>query len=215
MAEHDNDSWLDMRRRILLLILVAGIAALLLGAGAPLFTGSGDGEPLRQPRTYDPPRPMSDFSLTGPEGEPVHLSDFQGRPVLLFFGYTHCPDVCPTTLAEFRQIKRELGARGERVAFVFVSVDGSRDTPEITGDYVARFDPDFIGLTGEEAGIRAIGEDYSLSFQRSDSDTASGYLVDHTAYTYLLDPAGRLRTMYPFTTPVNTIVEDIEQLMDA
>lgn len=160
------------------------------------------------------PRPLSDFTLTSHRGTPLRLSDLRGRPVLLFFGYTFCPDACPTTLAEFRQVKQQLGPLGGRVTFVLVSIDGSRDTPEVLARYVGAFDPDFIGLTGDEEKVRAIGREYGLYFKRQEvSGTAAPYLVDHTAAAYLIDPKGRLHRVYRFGTPPEAIAADIRALL--
>lgn len=200
--------------------LVIGMAALLIAALAGCASGgeSSDPGPTATPRpgtVLDPPKEIGDFTLTSQTGDPLSLSDLRGKAVLLFFGYTNCPDVCPTTLSEFKQVKRELGDAADRVAFVFASVDGERDTPERLAAYVGAFDPDFIGLTGDEATLREIGRDYGLFFQRSSyDDTQADYLVDHTASSFVVGPEGRLRIVYPYATDPAIIAEGIVALLD-
>ncbi len=199
---------------------IAGIAALLVVALAACGSDGGSDAPgpTATPRpgtVLDPPKEIGDFTLTSHTGDPLSLSDLRGKAVLLFFGYTHCPDVCPMTLAEFKQVKRELGDAADRVAFVFASVDGERDTPERLAAYVGAFDPDFIGLTGDEATLREIGRDYGLFFQRSTYDnTQADYLVDHTASSFVVGPEGRLRIVYPYQTDPAIIAEGIAALLD-
>src|SRR5690606_33887203 len=167
-------------------------------------------------QVIDPPKDLVNFSLTNQQGDETRLSDLQGKPVLMFFGFTQCPDVCPATMAEFRIIKRELGDLGDDVNFMLISVDGSRDTPETLKTYVEQFDPEFIGLTGDEDYVRRIGTDYFLYFNRAATEgtpSAAGYQVDHTAYSYLIDPDGRLRYIYPFQAPRDSIVQDIRDLL--
>ncbi|MBZ0293026.1 MAG: SCO family protein [Anaerolineae bacterium] len=175
-----------------------------------------------------PPYLLPDFTLTSHTGDPVSLSDFRGRSVLLFFGYTHCPDICPTTLADYRRVKSQLGARAEDVAFVFISVDGARDTPEVMAKYLSMFDADFIGLTGGEEIMREIGTDYGLSFSADkqvnvghshDDDTAEhhhddeDYFVEHTSPSFLVDPDGYLRLVYFYGTKPEVMVSSIQQIM--
>ncbi|MCO5176469.1 MAG: SCO family protein [Thermomicrobiales bacterium] len=204
--------------RFALLALIGGLIIGLSGFTTWAYLGRGNDElpGVGTKQVVEPPTQLPDFTLTSQTGQPLSLSELYGKPVLLFFGFTHCPDICPTTLAEFRSIKQDLGDAGQNVAFVFVSVDGSRDTPDIIANYVGRFDPNFIGLTGTEDLVREVGKDYFLQFQRADlgDGAADGdYTVDHTAYTYLIDPEGRLRVIYPFQTSPSTIVDDLKSLL--
>ena len=114
----------------------------------------------------DPPHRLQDFTLTSQTGAPLSLSDLRGRAVLMFFGYTHCPDVCPTTLADYTRIKQALGGDADKVAFMFISVDGKRDTPDVLAQYLHQFDDQFIGLTADEATLKRIGAEYGLLFQQ-------------------------------------------------
>lgn len=209
----DDQQKLARGPRIAVIAAVLVVIVLLTGAGARFLTTSDEAEPPDGVQYLDPPSNLQDFALLGTDGNQVHLSDFRGAPVLLFFGYTHCPDICPTTLGEFRAIKEALGPGGEQVQFVFVSVDGSRDTPDVVDAFVARFDESFIGLTGPEEDVRAFASDYFLYFTQADGGGSSaGYLVDHTSYSYLIGPDGRLRAIYPFDTAITTISSDLEAL---
>lgn len=209
-------------RRIGTIAIVVAILILLVALGLPRLVGNDGGNPagagvnVERKQVIDPPKDLPDFTLTNQNGDALSLSDLRGEPVLLFFGFTHCPDVCPTTMAEFRQIKRDLGDGGDNVQFVLVSVDGSRDTPETLKEYVGQFDPEFIGLTGDEDYVREIGLDYFLFFNRAATEgtpSAAGYQVDHTSYSYLIDAEGRLRTIYPFQALRQTIVEDLREMV--
>ena len=162
----------------------------------------------------DPPRVLRDFTLTDLEGQPMRLSDLRGRLALLFFGYTSCPDVCPTTLVDFAQVKRLLGEQSSQVAFVFISVDGTRDTPAVLKRYVKHFDKDFIGMTGPEDDVRRIGADYGLYFERQPlPGSQAGYSVDHTAVAYLVDREGRMIMLYAYSTPASVISADLRKLL--
>jgi protein SCO1/2 len=192
-----------------------GVVCVLLAACEPL---QGLMAPTTTPAPHgvaiDPPKAMPDFSLTNTDGKPLKLSDLKGKAVLIFFGYTHCPDICPLSLADFRAIKRELGDTARQMNFVMVSVDGSRDTPEVLGCYVKTFDPEFIGLTGTEADVRKIGLNYGVHFEKQKpTGTEAAYLVAHTTYTYLLDAQGRWRMVFPFKTPVESVAADIKQVL--
>jgi protein SCO1 len=206
-------------RRVGILALVVAVLIGILALGLPRVTRedapAAAGE-LERKQVIDPPKELVNFRLTDQHGDVRTLSDLQGKPVLLFFGFTHCPDVCPATMAHFRQVKRDLGDQGDEVTFVLVSVDGSRDTPETLRAYVEQFDEDFVGLTGDEDYVREIGGDYFLFFNRAvieGTPSAAGYLVDHTAYSYLIDPDGRLRVIYPFQAPRELIVQDLREMV--
>ena len=131
------------------------------------------------------------LELTDQTGRPRRLEDFRGKVVLLFFGFTHCPDVCPTTLAELSQVMKELGPDAARVQVLFVTVDPERDTPEALGKYVGAFDPRFIGLSGDAAATQRAAREFKVFYEKR--KTADGYSMDHSAQTYVIDPQGRLR----------------------
>lgn len=160
-----------------------------------------------------PPKPAPDFASTDAEGREFRLSDQQGRSVLLFFGYTSCPDVCPTTLAEFKRVRTLLGSQADRVRFVFVSVDPERDTPEKMLEYARAFDPAFIGLSGPEEQLATIWRDYGVVRQKEATGSAGGYTVSHTARVFAVDPTGNLRATFPFGADPADIVADLKYLL--
>jgi protein SCO1/2 len=166
----------------------------------------------------DKSRQMTDFTLTDQNGKSVKLSDLRGKAVLIFFGYTHCPDVCPMTMADYKRIKQDLAQTApelaNRVAYVMISVDGQRDTPAVMKKYVEMFDPSFIGLTGDPDQVANIGVDFGVKVEiQKTSLNQANYTVAHTSFTYLLDPGGHWRLVYPFQTPVNLIASDVARML--
>jgi protein SCO1/2 len=161
----------------------------------------------------NPPKPVADFTLTGPGGEPVKLSDYRGKTVLLYFGYTTCPDVCPTTLAELAQAMRTLGPKAGEVQTIMVTVDPERDTPDRLNTYVRAFDPRFVGLSGTPDQIAAAAAPLGVYYQKHPVSGAAGYLVDHTATTMVLDGDGRMRLVWPYGTSGEDMAADLAHLM--
>lgn len=189
----------------ILSMLAVGVAVLIFVLNRSVsFRGTSYGEPYPQ---------AADFTLTQSSGETFRLSEQKGKIVLLFFGYTACPDVCPTTLAELRLVMEELGDKTKQVQVVFVSVDPERDTPEKIQKYVEHFNEDFIGLSGNPDELLIIWDNYGVFRERVESESAFGYIINHTARTYLIDQNGSLRLSYGFQTPVEDIVHDIEILL--
>ncbi|MBC7877046.1 MAG: SCO family protein [Anaerolineales bacterium] len=187
-------------------LAVVAIAALLtlLFEKPASFRGTAYGEPY-------PPAP--EFELTHASGESFRLSDERDKIVLLFFGYTSCPDVCPTTLAELNAALYEIGEKADSVQVVLVSVDPERDSPQKIQEYVARFNPSFIGLSGSQEELEKIWQAYGVFREIVEGDSAMGYIVNHTARTTLIDTTGSLRLSYGFETPVEDIVNDLELLL--
>ncbi len=146
-------------------------------------------------------------------GKPVSLEDFRGKVVLLFFGFTHCPDVCPTTLLKAAEVRKQLGGDAERMQVLFVTVDPERDSAEVLSKYVPAFDPSFIGLRGDQAETNKAAREFKVFFQKVPNRDGSSYNVDHTAASYILDPEGRLRLFVRHTQPVEEIVSDLRQLL--
>jgi len=183
----------------ILLILVIAATVLVLGRE----------ESYRGVR-YDPPVPAYDFTLSAPDGATVSLHDFRGRIVLLFFGYTSCPDVCPTTLAILRQVRLDLGEQAGQVQVIYVTVDPERDLPERIQTYVSAFDATFAGLSGDLESLQAAWDAYGV-FREIDESTTSAvsYLVSHSAGLYLIAPDGSLTLYYSYGTPAEDIVHDI------
>jgi protein SCO1/2 len=160
------------------------------------------------------PVAVPDLALADQHGGTFHLSDQRGSVVLFFFGYTQCPDVCPTTLATWRKVHQALGDDAERVRFVFVTVDPERDTPERLGLHVGAFNPDFVGLTGTQEELEAAYAIFDVYYEKdTSSGSAAGYLVSHTATTFVLDPEGQWRLRETYGTEVEDIVHDIRQLL--
>ena len=161
------------------------------------------------------PQPAYDFTLTGPGSQPVRLSDLRGSVVLLFFGYTACPDVCPTTLYEMRDMLDALGRRAEKTRVVFVSIDPEKDTPQRMQAYLANIDPAgrLTGLTGEIDTLNEIAAQYGIFFQKRPYNDSGGYLIDHTATVLLVDEDGYLRVVYPYGTPGAAIAGDVAYIM--
>jgi len=158
--------------------------------------------------------PLTDFTFPASTGDDLSLSDFEGQHVFLSFGYTNCPDVCPATLLEFRRIKAMLGDAADNIEFVFISVDGERDTPDVLNRYVRRFDPIFIGMQGDDTQLQAIQEEYGLIYETQDNDnTQAGYLVTHTASKFLINPDGELIRIYSFTAEAQAIADEIRELL--
>jgi protein SCO1/2 len=194
------------------LALVVFFGSIAAGCGS----SSGSSGPTATPlpgTVLDPPKVVSDFTLTSDANQPFHLSDLRGKVAVLFFGYTHCPDVCPTTLADFKRVKAHLGDDADRVSFVFISVDGARDTPERLATYVHAFDPDFIGLTGDDATLRTIAQDYGVFFQRVNYDNPDNYLVDHTASSFAVGPEGKLRVVFAYQSDPAGMAQRIRSLL--
>ena len=163
----------------------------------------------------EPYPPAPDFELARTGGESFRLSDARGEIVVLFFGYTSCPDICPTTLAELKTALDRLDEEeAENVKVVFVTVDPERDTPERVQEYVDHFDQAFVGLSGSEQELAHVWNEYGVFRQKVEGTSAAGYLVDHTARVTVIDQEGNLRVSYPFDTPVETIVHDLQVLMN-
>jgi len=195
-------------------LLVAIIAAGC--SSAPAVTPSPTVVPTPGAIAVNPPLEIVDFTLIGQDGEATTLSALRGKIVLMAFGYTHCPDVCPVTLARFKQVKDSLGEMSSDVAFVFVSVDGERDTPERLNEYLPMFDPSFIGLTGEQDNVRAVISQYGGDFNIKDAEgLRKNYTVDHTASSFLMDAEGRWVQTFEYNTAPSIIVETIEMVQNA
>lgn len=159
------------------------------------------------------PQPAPDFELTAAHGQKVSLKDFDGKVVMLYFGYTFCPDVCPATLSELRGAMEILGAQAKDVQVIMISVDPERDTPEILAEYVTHFHPSFLGVTGTPEEIAKVATLYGIFYEAHEGTTATGYLVDHTATVMVIDQDGHLKLVFPFGTPAGDIAEDLEHIL--
>lgn len=153
------------------------------------------------------------LSLPDVDGKPRSLAEFKGKVVVVFFGYVHCPDVCPTTLAELAEIKRQLGADGDRLQAVFVTLDPERDTAPMLKAYVQGFDPAFVALRGTPQQVADAAKSFKVFYQKVKGSTPDGYLVDHTAGSYVFDPQGRVRLFARYGMPVADLTADIRKLL--
>lgn len=162
----------------------------------------------------EPPMAVQDFTLKNFDGRDFRLSDQRGKIMLMFFGYTSCPDFCPTTLAQFRRIKESLGQQADSVRFVFVTADPERDTPERIGAYLSNFDRAFLGLYGSQAELQSVYDEFGIFVEKQDINSAAGYLVSHTTSVLLIDWDGNLRMTFPYGTETNAMSEDISQILN-
>jgi protein SCO1/2 len=148
------------------------------------------------------------------DGSPFHFSELKGQVVLLFFGYTSCPDVCPTTLAEMRSIKQQLGEQGEELAVVLVTIDPERDSVERLAQYVPAFDATFYGVVLEEAALSNVKEAYGIYAEKVEETAQSAnYVMDHSGSTLLIGPDGNWRGVYAFDTNAEAIVADLRHIL--
>jgi len=189
-----------------LVVVIAAVTLILFFTKPASFRGTTYGEPYP---------PATEFELTRSNGAPFRLIDQRGKIVLLFFGFTNCTDVCPTTLAELNQALNEIGEKANSVQVVLITVDPDRDSPKIIQEYVGRFNPSFIGLSGSLDQLAIIWQEYGVFREviPAASASAGGYEVNHTARVTVIDINGNLRLSYPLETPVADIVHDLELLL--
>ena len=154
-----------------------------------------------------------DFQLPDQDGKVRSLKDFQGKVVVLFFGYTQCPDVCPTTMTELAQVKKELGAEGDKLQVLFVTVDPERDTPQVLKGYMANFDPSFIALRGTPEQLAAMAKDFKVFYKKTEGKTPTSYSMDHSAASYVYDTKGQLRLYTRFGSGAQALASDIKLLL--
>lgn len=206
-------SGLNVRRWMPALALAV---VLLVGCGAAPAATPTRTPPPEGVRVIDPPFTVRDFTMTDHLGAERRLSDLSDRLALITFGFTHCPDICPANLANFKLVQNALGDDAERVAFVFVSVDGTRDTPEVMARHLALFDPEFIGLTADEGTARVAAQDFGVTFSREElPGSEAGYTVNHTASSFLVDHALGLMRIYAYGIDFQIIAADIRAILDA
>lgn len=161
----------------------------------------------------EPPQAAAELNLTDQIGRLFRLDTQRGHVVMIYFGYTYCPDLCPTTLADLAAARRKLGQDADRVQVVFISVDPLRDTPDKLGEYVAHFDPTFLALSGAEADLKRVLNGYQVIAQKRVLPDAAGYTIDHTSFTYVIDRHGALREMILFGAAVDDIANDMRVLL--
>ena len=191
------------------------LAAVLAAAlAAVLIAGCGEEPPSFRATDITGAEYGKSLALTDHHGQPRTLQDFRGKVVALFFGYTQCPDVCPSTLAGMGEVMRQLGADADRVQVLFVTVDPERDTLALLAEYVPAFDPRFLGLHGSPEQVAAVAKEFRV-FYRKSGDLGGHYTMDHSAGTYLFDPAGRLRLYVRHGEAPDNLAADIRTLLAA
>ena len=153
------------------------------------------------------------LALTDQHGQPRTLGDFKGKVIVVFFGYTQCPDVCPATMAELAQVKRALGKDGERIQGVFVTVDPERDTPAVLKSYMAGFDPSFVALRGTQEQTQAAAKEFKVFYAKVPGKDEASYTMDHTAGSYVLDASGRIRLFEKYGIGPQALAEDLKRLL--
>ena len=153
------------------------------------------------------------FQLPDSSGQVRSLKEFQGKVVVLFFGYTQCPDVCPTTMTELAQVKKLLGADADKLQVVFVTVDPERDTPDVLKAYMANFDPTFIALRGTPEQLAATAKDFKVFYKKTAGKTPTSYSMDHSAASYVYDTKGQLRLYTRYGSGVPALASDIKLLL--
>lgn len=156
----------------------------------------------------------NDFSLLDPDGKVRTLSDFKGKAVVIFFGYTQCPDVCPTTLTEMQQVMTLLGPQADKVQVLFITVDPDRDTAAILKQYVPAFDKRFLGLRpADQAALEKVAKDFMIYYKQVPGTSAGSYTIDHTAGSYAFDPEGRLRLYIKHAQGPEILAQDLKELL--
>jgi protein SCO1/2 len=161
----------------------------------------------------DPPLPAPGFTLQNADGSQFRLGDYRGKVVLLYFGYTFCPDVCPTTLYDLTRVKEALGEDSTDIVVAMITVDPERDTPEMLFNYVTTFDPAFIGLSDDIENLESMWSAYGVYRMLNDVESSAGYLVDHTARIYVIDRLGNLRMTFPFGMNWEGMADDLDHLL--
>ena len=154
-----------------------------------------------------------ELALTGHDGKPYSLASFKGRAVILFFGYTQCPDVCPVTMGAMRELMTTLGADAQRIQVLFVTVDPERDTPQLLAQYVPAFHPSFLGLYGDAAATAKVAAEFKVFYRKQQGNNATTYTVDHTAGSYVLDASGRLRLYFRHGETPERMAQDLKRLL--
>ena len=186
-----------------LLALAAAAVLAACGADAPKFrstdiTGADFGKEL---------------ALTGHDGKPRTLADFRGKAVVIFFGFTHCPDICPTTLVDAAAVMKALGKDADRVQVLMVTVDPERDTPAVLAKYVPAFDPRFLGLYGDAAATQRAAKEFKIFYEKRPGSAPGAYSVDHSGQSYVLDPQGRLRLFVRHDRIAQDLADDLRALL--
>ncbi len=187
---------------------------LALAAGALLaLAGCAEDKPKFNAIDITGAEYARDFQLTDHNGQARSLKDFKGKAVLLFFGYTQCPDVCPTSLAELAEVKKLLGAQGDKLQGLFVTLDPQRDQPEMLKAYMTNFDPSFLALYTSVDKLPEVAKEFKIYYKKVDGPTPTSYTLDHSAGSYLFDPEGHVRLYVRYGSGAPAVAADIKQLL--
>jgi len=203
-----------MRIRVIQLLLGAAVGLAIVA----VWVGWGTSRTPFPPSVEGPdyllaqPIPAPDFALTSQDGGRVSSADFPGKTLVVFFGYTSCPDVCPLTLSKLGRAFQEMGEDGSRIQVLLITVDPPRDTPERLRRYLSNFNPSFLGLTGSREEIRQVADGFGAYF--SDPRGEGNYTVDHTARTFVIDPSGRIVLTFPVTATSDEMARDLTKLLE-
>jgi len=196
-----------MRARLISFIVAGFLIGALAGAAILLVTTPRGGQPVQSSGTALVGGP---FSLVGAGGRAVTDADFRGRYMLVFFGFTHCPDICPAELQVVAQALDKLGDKGKKVVPIFITLDPERDTPQAMANYVKSFGPNFVGLTGSPEAIEAAAKAYRVAYSKVENKGSAGdYSVDHSALVYLMDPEGRYVTHFSYGLSADQMAEKL------
>lgn len=212
---HDTGQPGLLRTRLLGTIGAITLACLLLNAcdGLPGFDRGSNKFHARVMDDSTARRIGRDFHLIDHHGQPRQLADFRGKIVVLFFGYTHCPAVCPTTLATMADVMQQLGAEADQVQVLFITLDPARDTRELLAAYIPQFHADFLGLFGDAPTTAATAREFRVHYLQRAGSTADSYSIDHTTYSYIHDRQGRLRLLVNYGETAAHITADIRLLL--
>jgi len=196
-----------MRARLIAFIVGGFLIGALAGAAVLLVATPQGGQPVQSSGAALIGGP---FSLVGADGKPVTDRDFRGRYMLIFFGFTHCPDICPAELQVIAQALEQLGNKAKAVVPIFITLDPERDTPEAMANYVKSFGPNFVGLTGSPEAIAAAAKAYRVAYSKVENKESAGdYSVDHSALVYLMDPEGRYVTHFSYGLSADQMAEKL------
>ena len=198
-----------MRARLIAFVIAGFLIGAIAGAGVLLLATPQGGQPVQSSGAALIGGP---FSLVGGDGKPVTDRDFRGRYMLIFFGFTHCPDICPAELQVIAQALEQLGDKAKNVVPIFITLDPERDTPEAMANYVKSFGPNFVGLTGSPEAIAAAAKAYRVAYSQVENNNSAGdYSVDHSALVYLMDPEGRYVTHFSYGPSADQMAEKLEK----
>lgn len=207
-SQTDSRGFAKPATRALLSILVLSVALVMA------FAACGEDSYEFAGAVSEPPPTIEDFVLTDQHGDDFRLSTDSNEVAIVFFGYTLCPDVCPTTLADLVKAKRALGDEAERVSFIWITVDPERDTPQVFNKRIEVFDPEFVGLSGSRESLEEVWDSFGVFVEQDDTQgSAAGYLVSHTANTFLVDKDMKNRVVFPFGTASDSIAADISAIL--